>query len=313
MSGYDETTARVGYLWAEFARRNPNGPTQHFTCGTRLAAKPGGGGSHCWFTTSQRVGGTLELMDENRRPLTPQALRTAVAEHGTVWGDDANGYRNAVRTSIYSEFSPEDYQSLIDGLLTVRKQSITDGLTPARLNQLLTDGLPGLDPDELDHVARGSSTSTPAGTRSRTWLKRSPPVRRSPAGPHLQPLRAALRRRPRNHATSNLDGITAAAAPPKTPTAPPRQRSSPPRARSKVTATLGTLDVREQAIPSRPGTPASASSTNSAAPPRAPNPKLTAPQQRTEHVDEHTAAVSDATEAQGGADVADAKLAGRVA
>lgn len=312
VSGYDETTARVGYLWAEFARRNPNGPTQHFTCGTRLAAKPGGGGSHCWFTSSQRVGGTIELMDENRRPLTPQALRTAVAEHGTVWGDDANGYRNAVRTSLYSEFSPEDYQSLIDGLLTVRKQSITDGLTPARLNQLLTDGLPGLDPQELDHVARGFehldarrdtienlaeavAASQAVARRARTYS------------------RSALRY-VADHvttATSNLDGITRrrGAAKEAHGTATSALAASE-SALERVTATLSTLVVREQAIRESAGYASisqldeqrrTAESTESEAD------RAAAAHQ--ERVDEYTAAVSDATEAQGEADVADDKLA----
>ena len=165
-------------------------------------------------------------------------------------GNDANGYRNAVRTSIYSEFSPEDYQSLIDGLLTVRKQSITDGLTPARLNQLLTDGLPGLDPHELDHVARGFehldarrdtienlaeavAASQAVARRARTYS------------------RSALRY-VADHvttATSNLDGITRrrGAAQDAHGTATSALVASE-SALEGVTATLGTLDVREQAI-----------------------------------------------------------------
>lgn len=250
VSGYDESTARVGYLWAEFARRHPNGPTEYFTCGTRLAAKPGGGGNHCWFTTSQRVGGALTLMDTERRPLTPQALRAAVAGVGTVWGDDAGGYRNAVRDALYSDFSVEDYQSLIDGLLTVRKQSITDGLTPARLNELLTDGLPGLDAHELDHVARGfehldSRRDTIANLEEAVAASEALARRARTYG------RAALRY-VADHvttATSTLDGITR------------RQRTAQgdlDEATSALEAaetqlatvrdTLGALEVRERAI-----------------------------------------------------------------
>lgn len=155
VSGYDESASRVGYLWVEFARARPGCPSEHFTCGTRLAAKPGTGGNHHWFTTTVRVGGALALMDDNRVPLTPQALRAAIGTDGVVWGDDVAGYRNTVRATLYADFTADGYQSLIDGLLAVRKQSITDGLTPKRLNDLLTDGLPGLDPHELDHVARG--------------------------------------------------------------------------------------------------------------------------------------------------------------
>lgn len=153
--GYDDGSSRVGYLWAEFARTATGGQVEHFTCGTRLAAKPGGGGSHCWFTTTLRVGGSLALLDDNRVPLTPQVLRERVGQDGTVWGDDAGGYRNAIRSCLYAEFSPDAYSALIDGLLAVRKQSVTEDLNPDRLHRLLTDGLPGLDSHELDHVARG--------------------------------------------------------------------------------------------------------------------------------------------------------------
>lgn len=153
VSGYEEINGKVGYLWAEFRRDTGTGP-EYFTCGTRLETRSSGG-RQSWFTTDRRIGDDLSLFDTNRIPLTVAALRERLEGHGKVWGDDVRGYKTAVRTTIYASFSEDRYQALLDGLLAVRKQSITDGLTDKRLNELLTEGLPALDAHELDQVARG--------------------------------------------------------------------------------------------------------------------------------------------------------------
>lgn len=153
VSGYAEVNGKVGYLWAEFRRHTNDGP-EYFTCGTRLETRSSGG-RQSWFTTIRRVGDDLSLVDAQRVPLTVPALRERLEGHGKVWGDDIRGYKAAIRTTLYPGFSEDRYQALIDGLLAVRKQSITDGLTDRRLDELLTDGLPALDSHELDQVARG--------------------------------------------------------------------------------------------------------------------------------------------------------------
>lgn len=157
VSGYDDTASgRVGYLWAEFGRTHADGRREYFTCGTRLEPRAGNkGGVQCWFTTTLRVGYDFTLYGRDRVPLTAKELREAIEGHGTVWAEDTVGYRNAVRAALYADFRPDQYLAMIDGLLAVRKQSITDGLTPDKLHALLSDGLPALDANELDQVARG--------------------------------------------------------------------------------------------------------------------------------------------------------------
>lgn len=157
VSGYDERAAgRIGYLWAEFTRTLSDGTRETFTCGTRLEPRGGNrGGKHTWFTTSLRIGHDLSLLDNDRIPLTPSALKSAIGSMGHVSGDDTVGYRNTVRSTLYSDFTEDQYASMIEGLLAVRKQSITEGLNPEKLHLLLSDGLPPLDPRELDQVARG--------------------------------------------------------------------------------------------------------------------------------------------------------------
>ncbi|HVL94254.1 MAG TPA: TIGR02680 family protein, partial [Solirubrobacteraceae bacterium] len=67
----------------------------------------------------------------------------------------ADRYREAVRTTLYPGLSAAQLEALIATLLIVRKQSVTDNLSPALLHDLLTEGLPPLDETEIAKVARG--------------------------------------------------------------------------------------------------------------------------------------------------------------
>jgi uncharacterized protein (TIGR02680 family) len=153
--GYESGQGRVGYLWVTFGR-TVDGRGEHFTCGTRLRAQPSGkDGDHCWFTTSLAPTVDLHLLDEHRRPLDVDRLTEAIGEHGTIWRKDTAGYRDAVRTTLFAGFNPLRLEALISALLVVRKQSVTDGLSAERLNDLLREGLPPLDDDEVAKLARG--------------------------------------------------------------------------------------------------------------------------------------------------------------
>lgn len=154
VTGYASGQGRTGYLWVQFTR-TVDGADEHFTCGVRLRAKPAGGGEHCWFTTTRRPGVDLALLDEHRRPLDVAALTEAIGERGTVWHRDAERYREAVRTTLYPGLSAAQLEALIATLLIVRKQSVTDNLSPTVLHELLTEGLPPLDDTEIAKVARG--------------------------------------------------------------------------------------------------------------------------------------------------------------
>lgn len=142
---------RTGYLWLEHRRRNGVA----FTIGVRLRAKPSGGGEKHWFTTSLRVGVDFSLLDEFRRPVSVDKLAERIGPSGKVWGADTAGYRNMVRTTLFPGWSEDRLDALIRTLLVVRKQSVTDGLSSARLSQLLSEALPPLDDLELGRVADG--------------------------------------------------------------------------------------------------------------------------------------------------------------
>lgn len=151
VTGYDESQPRTGYVWVEFAR--PSGAT--FTCGVRLRANASGSGERHWFTTTLRVGHELALLDSGSRPLGPQRLREALGDAGRVWGDDTARYRAAVRQVLFPGRSEEQVEALIRTLLVVRRQNVSDGLSPERLSELLSQALPPLDEIELGKVAEG--------------------------------------------------------------------------------------------------------------------------------------------------------------
>jgi len=151
VTGYDEREPRTGFLWLEFQRDSG----ASFTCGTRLRANASGGGDKHWFTTSQRVGHDLALLDGGGHPLGPERLREAMGDAGTLWGGDTSGYRKAVREVLFPGWSEEEVEALIRTLLVVRQQNVSDGLSTRRLSDLLSQALPPLDELELGKVAEG--------------------------------------------------------------------------------------------------------------------------------------------------------------
>ncbi|MTV27822.1 TIGR02680 family protein [Nitriliruptoraceae bacterium ZYF776] len=155
VTGYGASEGRTGFLWVTFVRTGSDGEVDRFTCGTRLRAKPSGGGEHTWFTTSLAPTRDLHLLDDQRRPVAVDELAARLGTHGTVWGNDTDGYRGAVRGTLYPGFSAEQLDACITALLVARKQSVTDGLSADRLHELLSAGLPALDDQEVAKVARG--------------------------------------------------------------------------------------------------------------------------------------------------------------
>jgi uncharacterized protein (TIGR02680 family) len=152
--GVDGERARPGFLWVEFVR-TVAGADEHFTIGTRLAAKPSGGGDHAWFVTSRRAGRDLPLIDGRRVPLALDELDRHIGDTGTVFRGGGSRYRDTVRETLYPELSADQFAQMISTLLIVRRKNIAERLNPTYLNEMLTEGLPPLDPNEIGSVAAG--------------------------------------------------------------------------------------------------------------------------------------------------------------
>lgn len=149
MTGSTEPS-RVGFAWVEFARG-----TEAFTVGARIrAAQSTGRADVDYFTTSQRIGLDLHLLDEARSPLSRKALVEAIGLAGRVY-DSAEEHRGAVRETLFPGFSADRYDSVIGALLALRKEKLSQDLDLVKLSEVLSEALPPLDDHDIAAVAEG--------------------------------------------------------------------------------------------------------------------------------------------------------------
>lgn len=154
-----EGKTRVGYVWVEFARSDPDAPDgiSHLTIGARLQATSANRTVRTtYFTTAQRVGvpGGLSLVGDGGRPLTAADLASAIGPHGQVHGG-AGEHRRAVRETLYRGFDADKYDALLVALLQLRTPKLSEHLDPAELSDLLSRSLPPLDPQAVAEIAEG--------------------------------------------------------------------------------------------------------------------------------------------------------------
>ena len=149
MTGSTEPS-RIGFAWVEFARG-----TETFTVGARIrAAQSTGRAEVDFFTTSQRVGLDLGLLDTSRSPLSRKALVEAIGPAGRVY-DSAEEHRGAVRETLFPGFSADRYDSVIGALLALRKEKLSQDLDLVKLSEVLSEALPPLDEQDIASVAEG--------------------------------------------------------------------------------------------------------------------------------------------------------------
>lgn len=149
MAGYSGNT-RAGFLWVEFAQAD-----NYFTVGTRLRASQSTRKVDSdFFTTSQRVGINLHLLNQQREPLSVKLLKEAIAEHGAVH-NTAQEHRQQVRRTLFKGFSEDRYDALITALLAMRKEKLSQHLDLRKMSDTLSQALTPLEEHDLATVAEG--------------------------------------------------------------------------------------------------------------------------------------------------------------
>ena len=149
MTGSEETT-RTGYAWVEFTRGE-----QTFTAGARLRTSSATRKvDTTYFTTSQRVGAELHLLNHDRVPLSRLDLEAAIGDRGRVHRTGQE-HRDAVREALFPGFSRDRYASVVTALLALRKEKLSQNLDLAKLSEVLSEALAPLDEQDLAAVAEG--------------------------------------------------------------------------------------------------------------------------------------------------------------
>ena len=149
MTGSDEPS-RTGFVWVEFQRGDAA-----FTIGARLRASQSTRRVDVdYFTSTARIGEGLDLLDDQRVPLSLKALKEALSESGRVYGT-ADEYRAAVRAALYEGFGADRYASVVTALLALRKEKLSQNLDLDKLSEVMSESLPPLDDHDIAAVAEG--------------------------------------------------------------------------------------------------------------------------------------------------------------
>ncbi|MFO7647883.1 TIGR02680 family protein [Halomonas campaniensis] len=144
-----EYQERLGYTWLEFGRLGDEGP-ETFTVGCGLKAVVGRPVRSWFFTTSQRVGRDLFLID-NGRSVSRDRLGQALGGVGQLY-DRAADYRRAIDERLF-HLGEQRYGALLDLLLQLRQPQLAKKPDPNRLSQALSDALPPLGRGLVGEVA----------------------------------------------------------------------------------------------------------------------------------------------------------------
>ncbi|PSK95745.1 uncharacterized protein (TIGR02680 family) [Murinocardiopsis flavida] len=152
LGGEHPHSERLGYTWIEFGRITENGAAEYRTLGCGLKAVAGRGiARHWFFTTPQRVGVGLRLLDATRTALSRDRLADALDGGGMVY-DQAGAYRRAVDEALFG-LGEQRYAALVDLLVQLRQPQLSKRPSEAALSKALTEALPPMEQAVVADVA----------------------------------------------------------------------------------------------------------------------------------------------------------------
>jgi uncharacterized protein (TIGR02680 family) len=153
--GCIEQEQRIGYAWLEFERRDETGDLRHFTCGVGLRANRNVPGVTRWYFVARdlRVGLDVSLL-RGREPIGKADLDAELGDAGEVL-DSQRAYRARLDDLLFGFGSEEQYRSMLRLMLELRRPHLSKTLDPDRVADLLSAGLPELDPELMRKLAGG--------------------------------------------------------------------------------------------------------------------------------------------------------------
>ncbi|MEZ0166818.1 TIGR02680 family protein [Kineococcus sp. LSe6-4] len=152
LDGAHPHSERTGYTWLELGRLDRDGREEFRTLGCGMKAVTGRGiARHWFFSTSERVGRDLFLVDRAGTALPRERLIDALGDAGVPF-DSQWAYRRHVDETLF-RLGKERYGALVDLLVQLRRPQLTKRPDAAALSAALTEALPPLDPQVLADVA----------------------------------------------------------------------------------------------------------------------------------------------------------------
>ncbi|MCB2175243.1 MAG: TIGR02680 family protein [Actinomycetales bacterium] len=141
---------RLGYLWLEVERDTGDG-LAHLTLGALIRFSSSTAEAKVWyFTTPQRVGVDLHLMDHNRSPLSRADLIAAIGADRVT--DTPARHRDRVRTEVFGltgVVGEQRFAGLMQLLHTLRAPDVGNRIDEGNLTRILSEALPPLAEDAL--------------------------------------------------------------------------------------------------------------------------------------------------------------------
>ena len=141
---------RLGYTWIEFGRVDEDGVAHYLTLACGLHARRHGNLNRWFIVTPLRIGDGLELLSDQKVPLTRDRLEAALDGHGRLIRG-VREYRAAVDEALFklgSRFEP-----LIELLLRLRQPQLARKLDETVLSKALSEALPPISSPLLEDVA----------------------------------------------------------------------------------------------------------------------------------------------------------------
>jgi uncharacterized protein (TIGR02680 family) len=145
---------RVGYAWLEFARHDGERPA-YVTAGIGMKANRDRDGVRRWYFVlpGRRVGHDLELCHGDH-PLSRRELAASL-DDGERLLDSPGEYRRALNEAVFGFPSDQQYQTMLNLLLELRRPHLSRGLGHAEVTRLLAASLPEVDHELMRQLGEG--------------------------------------------------------------------------------------------------------------------------------------------------------------
>ena len=161
---------RIGYSWLELRHDDPRARPEYATFGVCLDAHKEWDEvkARFFYVPDRRVGLDFQLIGEREQPLRRDELAELVAGLGGETFTQPGPYRERLNQVVFGYPSVKRLIQQIRLQRTLRRPQLSDSLDEKMLNELLSDALPEIDGDLLEHSSKRLDQIADSRTRLET-------------------------------------------------------------------------------------------------------------------------------------------------